>query len=679
MPFIQAVLLAALFALSGLLLFIILSWANRSRQSGIAPVKTVKLITGSTTDYVIVCPEFASQTVLDAAQRLKDAIRIATGAHVPIITDSPSQPPAQREILIGRTSRDFSMDALEMLAGRGYYSALKGSCLVLTGTDDDMVAAAVDSFIISYVMDCTSITLPAGYGDIIYCPEIISPARGEIEVPVVPVFTFTAGNGGEYTLEVLEPDGKGWKPIAVWKLYASAGETVRHNDEDRPLEACSVYMWRVTGTGASSAGVFTTKYDRALHPANVGLSFSFSDTISEKTLHNYLSRAINHNYFEHTDEDFLRQNKRFILNVGAKYIGHASYIWQPGGADESAIREHAKAIGDLHAADSDVIFEACIPETVFVSVGEIPIPEWVWRAFGLAPEQRSFNYHAMLFPEGDFVNHWGDGGSVPDIRQLETQLWYYYRAVTFIDAGFEALNFGQIELVGKRDNRCQCLTRVLNLIREHAAKNARRRFVLISATTHGLTGSDGKLLCDFHRYPARCVVPETEADHAPSEENPQKVIFSRGHADSIFGRSAGGRTHSGWNCDSLPYLVELDNGGLDNPATGLPKYIDHATVDWWGFDEISWFANQPYWYQRVFLAYAYRWVIETDRGLGHFEMPGTRTAILRAGEERSAMIKGTYYPFSSKFFEGGTDVENIVREIWTADNRKIIAERFQTH
>jgi hypothetical protein len=633
-------------------------------------VETVTLIEGGTTDYVIVRPDIASQTVVDAAVRLKNAILDATGVEPKINTDwvkrGEEVVPAAREILVGKTNRAQSVAALESLSGRGYYAGLDGEYLILTGTDDEMTAAAVDAFIAKYLTGKSALAVPVGYAEKLACPAAFAPADGDTGVALVPVFSFAAGDAGEYTVEVLEPDGRDWKPAFLGKISADAGQTVNFSDDTRPLDPCSVYRWSVTGGGMTAdGGIFMTEYDYANHPANAGRNYAFDGSMSEEVLHNYLSRATNHFYFEHTDESWLGQNKRFVLNTGAKFIGRASTIWVMSPHDEAAIAKYAEAIADLHAADPDVIFEACIFETTFTSINDIPVPAWVFEAFGLPPEQRNFSYDAMLFPEGDFIDMWGDGGSVPDMRQLETQMWFYYRAVLFINAGFEALHMGQVHLIGSRDNRFENWTKVCNMIRDYASQHARRHFVLLNAHTHGIVGSDGKLLFDFHRYPSRCKVPDSETDHAPAEDNPQKVIFKLGYVDSLYGRSKGGETHSGWSCKNLPYLVELDN------YVGYYKdKVDKATADWWGFDEISWFANQPYWYQREYLAYAYKWVSETDDGVGHFEMPGARTAALRSGADKMTIVQSMFYPFSSLFYPGGTDVENIIREVWVADNKK---------
>jgi hypothetical protein len=65
-----------------------------------------------------------------------------------------------------------------------------------------------------------------------------------------------------------------------------------------------------------------------------------------------------------------------------------------------------------------------------------------------------------------------------------------------------------------------------------------------------------------------------------------------GFCDSIYGRSKGGITPSGWKCEHLPFLVEVDNWGASKiggqtSQTPKPNY-------WvWGCDEMSWFGHQP--------------------------------------------------------------------------------------
>ena len=45
-------------------------------------------------------------------------------------------------------------------------------------------------------------------------------------------------------------------------------------------------------------------------------------------------------------------------------------------------------------------------------------------------------------------------------------------------------------------------------------------------------------------------------------DKPQEAILKVGFSDGIYGRSKGGMTFSGWKCEHLPYLVEIDNWGV---------------------------------------------------------------------------------------------------------------------
>lgn len=90
-------------------------------------------------------------------------------------------------------------------------------------------------------------------------------------------------------------------------------------------------------------------------------------------------------------------------------------------------------------------------ETISPSVETLPIPAWVFDEFVYPVVTRNFDYAAMLYSDGRYVNHFGNGLSVPDVSKLETQMFQYYLARSYIDAGMEALHFGQTALTGEAD------------------------------------------------------------------------------------------------------------------------------------------------------------------------------------------------------------------------------------
>lgn len=391
--------------------------------------------------------------------------------------------------------------------------------------------------------------------------------------------------------------------------------------------------------------------------------YEMDGKIGEEVLCNYLSRAVTISpEVAPLDPVTTPYIKSFILNTGAKYIQRAATCWNPDINDLLTHKAQKEFITDLHKSDPDVIFEACIFECVSTKVNEIPVPEWVFKDFGLTPEKRNFSFDDMCFSDGLYLNQWGEGSTVPDITKLETRMFFYYRACTYIDLGFEGLHMGQVHLMGSRDNNWANWTELLKMIRVYAAKNARRNYVLINSHTHGIVGSDGVLLFDFHSYPSRPMADGTQEPHKPTEDNPQRASFDPYHCDSIYGKSLGGKTYSGWTTDSLPYLVELDNYGDDESSLNVPYSWDMRC---WGMDEITWFANQPQSYRKEFLNYAYTWVKDVSDGKGFLALPGERVARYYNGDGSGNIYSWRYYGYDPQNFYAGNGDESIVKEIFS--------------
>lgn len=399
------------------------------------------------------------------------------------------------------------------------------------------------------------------------------------------------------------------------------------------------------------------------HPANRGMNFYFDKNgISEAVLRNYLSRAQNCNVLN--EPDYIEAGMRMVLYTGAKMISRAQTPWVMNGAEYDRDEEIRRVIELIHAYDPDIIFENCIFEAMWPSVGEIPIPAETFRAFGLRPEERNFSYEAMQFPDGHFLGHWGGVSCVPDFTRIETQMWFYHRACRFIDLGYECIHFGQMMLVCKSDVDFSAFARVIRMIRDYARDHARRGWVLVNAHLYDDRIDGDRLICDFHMSPTRGLPPVGSVKHLPSEA-PQEIELCVGHFDAIYLDSVGGITPSGWKTSSLPYLIELDNAGtcqrewLDTPC--WPKQTDWYEGGWWGFDEISWFATQPKEYRHAWLRYAWDWIQNID-GFGYCQMPGNRGAARRIGSNGE-----DYEPAPYRAFEMD-DVEAI-RQIWVNDRK----------
>jgi hypothetical protein len=356
--------------------------------------------------------------------------------------------------------------------------------------------------------------------------------------------------------------------------------------------------------------------------SQVSRKYDFEGGISKEVLVNYLSRAITQGEFCHeADDAVFNENLRMLKNIGAKFIGRAAFVWTPAMTDDKHFEIVTARAKQAHNADPEFVLQCCIFEAVFKSdneltdfgVDQIRIPEFVFKEFNLPVQVRNFSYEAMLYKEGRYKDHWVKGASVPDVSKIETQMYFFYRAARYIDAGFEGIHLGQVALMNANDPGNKIWFELTDRIREYARKNGRRKFVMLDAhvPTGGYLSDDGRLLLDFHSFPQR-----------PKEicETPYHAELEIGFHDAIFKRSKGGITPSGWKCGSLPYLIELDNSGASNPGVC-------GGEEWWwpwGWDEITWFAHCDEDYRNYWLEYVVNWLKENDP-VGHLQMPGSTT------------------------------------------------------
>ena len=385
--------------------------------------------------------------------------------------------------------------------------------------------------------------------------------------------------------------------------------------------------------------------------------------ISRPLLENYLDHAVTMTEFLAVDpyaSDAPYPNKeddiRLIHNIGAKFIGRAIYRW--GGESVLNNRDYLdnarRLVEEVHKTDPEIIFQAALFEQISEQVNTIPIPAWAFKALGLPAENRHFRYDDMLNLKGKLVDHWSKGNSVPDITRKETQLWFMFLAGTYMDVGCESLHLGQIALIGMEDPSLTHWAAFLAKVRAYARNHTRHHWVLLDAhTPSGGMVANGKSLLDFNAFPLRIKsVPE----------HPQQGVLEMGFSDALFGRSKGATSPSGWKAASMPYLVELDNFGIsDHP--GVP---DTTTIYPWGYDEISWFYQQPEQYRNDWLRYAHQWVEDHDPN-GHLQMPVTRVVTLGRGKGRLKYRANT----RSANCPDGMNNEETIKAIWKeADAKK---------
>jgi hypothetical protein len=402
-------------------------------------------------------------------------------------------------------------------------------------------------------------------------------------------------------------------------------------------------------------------------------TYDFDRKMGRETLESYLGRSITMSHMLQ-DTTCLKDNLRMLKHIGAKFCGRAFLHW---GFESTLPGDLVKATGasaQVHQIDPQIILQAGIFEVVTREVETIAVPEWVFKEFGLPVEDRHFNYAAMIYPDGLYVDHWSPGSSVPDITQLETRLWFIYLAGSYMQMGAEAIHFGQIMLIGRHDPELKHWWEVLSRVRGYADRHARRHFVLCDAHVSSGVGCYGlpedqalapggykvgeNLLLDFHALPLRIKeIPD----------QPWQAELVMGHLDSLYGRSLGGISPSGWACDHLPYLVDIDNWGSSGhggesvmgkigPLQGIN---DRYWV--WGWDEICWFAHQGEAERNAWLAYAWSWIKQHDPN-GFLEMPGMRGLVDPVGDIR------TYHAnLRSALCPDGFNQEETIKAIWEAD------------
>jgi hypothetical protein len=291
----------------------------------------------------------------------------------------------------------------------------------------------------------------------------------------------------------------------------------------------------------------------------------------------------------------------------------------------------------LHAKYPDVVAQGCIFEIVEPVVDRLTVPNRLRADFGedtLAQPTRKFRFADMVYPAYyDSVDakryRWddrspGQAPGIPDISRSETQLWYYYCATRQIDAGCEALHFGQIRIIDDRDPGHRAAWSLLQRVRRYA-RTRNRGFVLCDAHTHGeyydplpatpLPDSVRQLLFDFHSFPLRPLECDTirRGVHGAYLNYTDK----NDEGGAIYGLSRGGRAPGGWLCRHLPAQAEFDNG----PTGEIDKPGQWPTI--WGRDEITWFGNQPSHYRNRWLIYAQARVKQLDPDV-YFQPAGAR-------------------------------------------------------
>ena len=108
----------------------------------------------------------------------------------------------------------------------------------------------------------------------------------------------------------------------------------------------------------------------------------FDGSMPREVLEYYLAHAASGQWLyssESLDDDI-----RVILKMGLKFIGRATGIWKGEMPEEEHFALAKKSADKVHAADPEVILQACIFEALYrEDVEQHKIPAFVFDAFGL--------------------------------------------------------------------------------------------------------------------------------------------------------------------------------------------------------------------------------------------------------------------------------------------------------
>ena len=385
--------------------------------------------------------------------------------------------------------------------------------------------------------------------------------------------------------------------------------------------------------------------------------YYFDGSISREVLENYLDRSVTAGYFITPGSPqrylfpFREDDIRMIQNIGAKFIGRAIYRW----GEESLLGnpdflEYARRfIVNMHNYDPEIVFQACLFESVSNDVNNLAIPPWVFEAFNLPVEKRNFNA-AEMTKRVTTNSSAAMGGRCPMVNNLETKFWFYFLAKSYIDIGIEALHLGQVEVIGRDDPDKNNYKEIIDMIRDYAKKNARRHYILLDGhTPFGGFIREGISLLDFNSFPLR--IKEIA-------DKPTEGMLEVGHSDGIYKKSKGAVSPSGWKAESMPYLVEFDNFGMRrNPPAGEAVVDDFYC---WGYDDITWFAVQDEEYRNKWLWYAFDWLRETDPN-GHLQICVIRM-ITHPDSEKT--YRSYFANTKSVACPIGYSQEETIKEIW---------------
>ncbi|RYD52750.1 MAG: hypothetical protein EOP52_00965 [Sphingobacteriales bacterium] len=320
-----------------------------------------------------------------------------------------------------------------------------------------------------------------------------------------------------------------------------------------------------------------------------------------------------------------QQQLAFVQRVQPRMMIDAITLWGTWEMDEHLARAR-HLVADLKTAVPGIVVMGTPCEWVNEGIvrGRL-IPPYVWAAFGLLDENRPFDCLKMR----DSLSETARGnGFIPQIQHLETQLYFYWLATTYLQLGCEAISFSATNTLGSPSDYPAEWSRVVHRIRAYADTCPAVRFGLI--TGHSATGfldTSGTLLFDFHMEPLRPSEDPRNTAYPVGPNGGACILEPAPQCPTLYQNGLGGMNPNGWVCTRNPGLMFFDNflePDRSSPASEFERYGQPHPVRrrqrWqcWSpyhFDEISWFALQTKAYRDSFLRYAHYRVHQLDSAL----------------------------------------------------------------
>ena len=345
---------------------------------------------------------------------------------------------------------------------------------------------------------------------------------------------------------------------------------------------------------------------------------------------------------------------RMLRNIRPRFIGRSAYRWLYEESDTDHFAAAERFAAQVHdEVDTDIVLQCCLFEAVYPEIDEIAIPGWVFTSLGEQIEKRNFSWQAMIGavePPGQGTGTTWFGGGVLDVTMPETRRWYYYLAVRYLQAGYEAIHLGQAHLIAGADPGYRAFAELCDLIRQAAAEFARRGWVILDAHSHGMV-VDGRLLFDF------CSMPMTS--RSVRERYPVVALVHRGS-------TRGGRHPGGWQCATSPCLFEQDNWLGYSLAPDSPAWQDaaaRAAAGKWGWDDITWYAHLSPPERAEWHHYARAW--SASKGSNCYYQPAINRSLGEAAITRhdGAVVRRYQANYPSDAAPLGFGDEDLVRQV----------------